>query len=52
MICVAADGPSAATLALDMTPNRIFDSPFLSADYVRGIVTIVKGNRKKMLNLN
>lgn len=37
---------------VDYTPKKVFDSPFLNADYESGIVTIRKGERKKVLDFN
>lgn len=37
---------------VDYSPKEVFDSPFLNADYNSGIVTISKGNRKKVLDFN
>ncbi len=35
---------------VDYAPDKVFDSPFLNADYLGGVVTISKGNRRKMLD--
>ena len=35
---------------IDYAPEKVFESPFLNADWNSGIVTISKGNRKKVLN--
>ena len=35
---------------VDYAPQKVFESPFLNADWNSGIVTISKGNRKKVLN--
>ena len=35
---------------VDYAPEKVFESPFLNADWNSGIVTISKGNRKKVLN--
>ena len=35
---------------VDYAPRKVFESPFLNADWNSGIVTITKGNRKKVLN--
>ena len=35
---------------VDYAPEKVFESPFLNADWNSGIVTIRKGNRKKVLN--
>jgi len=34
---------------VNYTPQKVFESLFLNADYNRGIVTISKGDRKKVL---
>lgn len=34
---------------VDYAPQKVFDSPFLNADYNSGVVTISKGKRKKVL---
>ena len=35
---------------VDYAPKKVFESPFLNANWNSGIVTISKGNRKKVLN--
>ncbi len=35
---------------LDYAPKRVFESPFLNADWNSGIVTISKGDRTKVLD--
>ncbi len=35
---------------VNYAPQKVFESPFLNADWNSGIVTITKGNRKKVLN--
>ncbi|MEL7500692.1 MAG: hypothetical protein AAFN77_24070 [Planctomycetota bacterium] len=35
---------------VDYAPGKVFDSPFLKADYQDGVVTISKGDRKKVLD--
>ena len=35
---------------VNYAPNKVFESPFLNADWNSGIVTITKGDRKKVLN--
>ena len=35
---------------VDYAPQKVFESPFLNADWNSGIVTISKGTRKKVLN--
>jgi len=37
---------------VNFQPKKVFDSPFLSADYDSGVVTIRKGNRKRVLDFN
>ncbi|MBI1337933.1 MAG: hypothetical protein GC164_13370 [Phycisphaera sp.] len=37
---------------VDYAPKKVFDSPFLNADYNSGVVTISKGDRKKVLDFN
>jgi len=37
---------------VDYAPPKVYDSPFLNADYNSGIVTISKGKRKKVLDFN
>jgi hypothetical protein len=37
---------------IDFKPKKVFDSPFLSADYDSGVVTIQKGERKRVLDFN
>ncbi len=37
---------------VDYAPKKVFDSPFLNADYDSGVVTISKGNSKKVLDFN
>lgn len=36
--------------AIDYAPAKVFDSPFLRAEYNRGVVTISKGAREKVLD--
>tara|TARA_B110000037_G_scaffold201620_1_gene243125 strand:+ start:178 stop:2883 length:2706 start_codon:yes stop_codon:yes gene_type:complete len=36
--------------AVNYAPQQAFESPFLNADYNSGVVTISKGNRKKVLD--
>ncbi len=36
--------------AIDYAPAKVFDSPFLSADYDHGVVTIRKGSREQVLD--
>lgn len=35
---------------VNYAPQKVFESPFLNANWNSGIVTITKGNRKKVLN--
>ena len=35
---------------VNYSPREVFESPFLNANWNSGIVTIAKGNRKKVLN--
>ncbi len=44
--------PSINGKPLNMEPELVFDSPFLSADYDSGVVTIRKGQRKRVLDFN
>ena len=44
--------PSINGKPVNYTPNKVFESPFLNADYDRGIVTISKEARKKVLDFN
>jgi hypothetical protein len=37
---------------VNYAPKKAFESPFLNADYNSGIVTISKGDRKKVLDFN
>lgn len=37
---------------VDYAPPKVFDSPFLVADYNRGVVTIRKGHRERILDFN
>jgi hypothetical protein len=37
---------------VNYAPEKVFESPFLNAVYNRGIVTISKGARKKVLDFN
>lgn len=37
---------------INYAPDRVFDSPFLVADYDSGIVIIQKGDRRKVLDFN
>ena len=42
--------PAVNGTPLDYAPAKVFDSPFLSAEYDGGVVTISKGDRKKVLD--
>jgi hypothetical protein len=35
---------------VDYTPPKVLESPFLNADYDKGVVTIQKGGQKKILD--
>jgi hypothetical protein len=37
---------------VNLNPQKVFDSPYLSSDHGSGIVTIQKGEQKKVLNFN
>lgn len=37
---------------INYAPPKVLESPFLNADYDRGVVTIQKGERKKVLDFN
>lgn len=37
---------------IDYAPDKVFDSPFLISEYNSGVVTISKGERRKVLNFN
>lgn len=37
---------------VDYAPPKVYDSPFLSADYNAGVVTIRKGERQRVLDFN
>ncbi|MGB0768328.1 MAG: hypothetical protein ACPGYV_11530 [Phycisphaeraceae bacterium] len=37
---------------IDYEPKRVYDSPFLQADYNSGVVTIRKGERQRVLDFN
>ena len=38
--------------SINFAPSKVFESPFLNADWNSGIVTISKGKRKKILDFN
>jgi hypothetical protein len=42
--------PSINGQSVNYAPKKVFESPFLNADWNSGIVTISKGKRKKVLN--
>lgn len=44
--------PSINGKPLNMEPKKVFDSPFLSADYDSGVVTIRKEDRARVLDFN
>jgi len=44
--------PSINGKPVNYAPKKVFDSPFLNADYDSGVVTISKGDRKKVLDFN
>ena len=46
----AREVPTINGLPVNYSPEKVFESPFLNADWNSGIVTITKGNRKKVLN--
>jgi len=37
---------------INYAPDKVFDSPFLVSDYNSGVITIQKGDRKKVLDFN
>ena len=37
---------------INYAPDKVFDSPFLVSDYNSGVVTIRKGERRKVLDFN
>ncbi|MBT5831863.1 MAG: hypothetical protein HOH77_16885 [Candidatus Latescibacteria bacterium] len=41
--------PSINSKLVNYAPQKVFESPFLNADYNSGVVTISKGTRKKVL---
>jgi hypothetical protein len=45
-------GAPRARNPFNFAPRRVLDSPFLTADYDSGVVTISKGRRKKVLAFN
>ena len=46
----AREAPTINGRPVNYAPKKVFESPFLNADWNSGIVTISKGNRKKVLN--
>ena len=44
-----AETPSINGKRVNYAPQKVFESPFLNADYNSGVVTISKGTRKKVL---
>ena len=42
--------PSINGKPIDYAPKKVFESPFLNAEWNSGVVTITKGTRKKILN--
>ena len=44
--------PSINGEAVDYSPSKAFESPFLNSDWNSGVVRIRKGNRQKVLNFN
>ena len=47
-----ADTPTINGEPVDYAPPRVFNSPFITADYDAGVVTIRKGRRTKVLDFN
>ena len=47
----AREVPSINGKPVNYAPTKVFESPFLNGDWNSGIVTITKGDRKKVLNL-
>ena len=46
----ASEVPTINGHPVNYAPKKVFESPFLNADWNSGIVTITKGDRKKVLN--
>ena len=46
----ASEAPTINGHPVNYAPKKVFESPFLNADWNSGIVTITKGDRKKVLN--
>ena len=46
----ASEAPTINGRPVNYAPKRVFESPFLNADWNSGIVTISKGDRKKVLS--
>ena len=42
--------PSINGQPIDYAPKKVFESPFLNAEWNSGVVTISKGTRKKILD--
>ena len=46
----ASEVPTINGQPVNYAPKKVFESPFLNADWNSGIVTLTKGDRKKVLN--
>ena len=46
----AREVPTINGRPVNYAPKKVFESPFLNADWNSGIVTITKGDRKKVLD--
>ena len=44
------EGATINGMLVNYSPQRLFESPFLNADYNRGVITITKGKRQKLLD--
>ena len=44
--------PTVNGVKVNYAPQKVYDSPFLQSDYDSGVITIQKGNRKRILNFN
>jgi hypothetical protein len=42
--------PSINGKPVDYAPPKVLESPFLNADYDKGVITIQKGEQKKILD--
>ena len=42
--------PTINNKSVDYSPRKLFESPFLNADYDTGVITISKGKRRKVLD--